>query len=154
MSSEYAQVRARLMYDPEELNYDFGPEHPLQSRRLVALMDLLESSGLWCGSDQQRCLPFRAATIEELGMVYTSNYIEAVQRLSRFQIDRNASLICATLIFLPGVCVNTSDSDSGSVATIGQEQSAATSPHLQRGIAPPSRMVSAHGSGVYCNKPV
>jgi acetoin utilization deacetylase AcuC-like enzyme/GNAT superfamily N-acetyltransferase len=82
MSNEYAQVRARLMYDPEELNYDFGPEHPLQSLRLVALMDLLESSGLWCGSDQQRCLPFRAATIEELGMVHTPNYIEAVQRLS------------------------------------------------------------------------
>ncbi len=80
MSNAHAQ--ARIIFDPVELQYDFGAEHPLQSRRLVALMDLLESSGLWQSSDEQRRLPLRPATIEELGLIHTSEYIAAVQRLS------------------------------------------------------------------------
>src|SRR2546429_6955526 len=74
--------RARLIFSPEELNYDFGPDHPLQARRLVALMDLLETSGLWQSSDEQARLSSRAATIEELNLIHTSDYIAAVQRLS------------------------------------------------------------------------
>lgn len=42
--------RSRLMFDAGELQYDFGLDHPFQSRRLVALMDLLESSGLFNSS--------------------------------------------------------------------------------------------------------
>ena len=76
------QSRARLLFDKSELNYDFGPEHPLQPRRLVALMDLLESSGLWRSDDSQRGLPLREATIEELSLVHRADYISAVQRLS------------------------------------------------------------------------
>jgi acetoin utilization protein AcuC len=77
------ESRARLLFDASELNYDFGPEHPLQPRRLAALIDLLESSGLWRSDDRQRGLPLRAATIEELGLVHRADYIAAVQRLGR-----------------------------------------------------------------------
>ena len=75
-------ARARLIYDPAELNYDFGPDHPLQSQRLVALIDLLESSGLWQSNDPLVSLPLRAATRAELELVHTPEYIDAVQQLS------------------------------------------------------------------------
>jgi acetoin utilization deacetylase AcuC-like enzyme/GNAT superfamily N-acetyltransferase len=74
--------RARLIFDPFELHYDFGGDHPFQSRRIVALMDLLESSGLWRSDDQRQRLALRAATLEELALIHTPDYIDAVQRLS------------------------------------------------------------------------
>ena len=74
--------RARLIFDPLELHYDFGGDHPFQSRRIVALMDLLESSGLWRSDDQRQRLALRAATVEELSLIHTPDYIAAVQRLS------------------------------------------------------------------------
>ena len=73
--------RARLTFDPDELDYDFGSEHPLQPRRIVALMDLLETCGLWHSADEYSKLPLRAATVEELSLVHTSDYITAVQTL-------------------------------------------------------------------------
>jgi acetoin utilization deacetylase AcuC-like enzyme/GNAT superfamily N-acetyltransferase len=76
------QPRARLIFDPAELKYDFGPHHPLQARRLISLIDLLETSGLWRSAHEQTRLPLRAATIEELSLNHTADYIEAVQRLS------------------------------------------------------------------------
>ncbi len=82
MSNTSANARAYLIFDPGELDYDFGPDHPVQLRRLLALMDLLECSGLWQSVEQQKRLPLRAATIEELGMVHTPDYIAAVQQLS------------------------------------------------------------------------
>ena len=71
-----------FLFDPGELDYDFGPDHPMQPRRLIALLDLLECCGLWQSGEQQKRLPLRAATIEELGLVHTPDYIAAVQQLS------------------------------------------------------------------------
>ena len=82
MTTKPISSRARLIISPEELSYDFGPDHPLQARRLVALIDLLETSGLWQSSDERASLSLRAATIEELNLIHTSDYIAAVQRLS------------------------------------------------------------------------
>jgi acetoin utilization deacetylase AcuC-like enzyme/GNAT superfamily N-acetyltransferase len=75
-------ARARLIFHPDELNYNFGAEHPLQPRRIAALMDLLETCGLWNSVDERYRLPFRAATNEELGLVHSADYIAAVQSLS------------------------------------------------------------------------
>src|SRR3984893_1265207 len=80
MTQPVDDARARLLFDPVELAYQFGEEHPMQSGRLVALMELLESSGLWKPGAYQ--LPLRAATVEELGLAHTPDYIAAVQRLS------------------------------------------------------------------------
>ncbi|HJT57924.1 MAG TPA: GNAT family N-acetyltransferase [Ktedonobacteraceae bacterium] len=77
--------RARIVFDPFELRYDFGGDHPFQSRRIVALVDLLESSGLWRSDEQGQCLAFRAATMEELSLIHTPDYLAAVQRLSEPQ---------------------------------------------------------------------
>src|SRR5437867_2354178 len=54
----------------------------MQPRRLVALMDLLESSGLWQRSGETGQLPMRPATDEELELVHTADYIAAVKQLS------------------------------------------------------------------------
>ncbi len=82
MPNTITQSRARLLFDPSELAYDFGTEHPFQPRRLVALIDLLESSGLWHRNNEQSQLPFRAASTEELELIHTPAYIAAVQQLS------------------------------------------------------------------------
>ena len=73
---------SRFMFDSGELQYDFGLDHPFQSRRLVALVDLLESSGLLHTQDERARLPVRPATVEELLLIHTPDYIDAVQRLS------------------------------------------------------------------------
>ena len=54
--------KARLIFDAVELHYDFGVDHPFQSRRIVALLDLLENSGLWRSDDPRQCLSLRSAT--------------------------------------------------------------------------------------------
>ena len=82
-----APARARLIFDPIELKYDFGAEHPLQASRLEALIDLLEASGLWYRTNEQTHLPLRSATIEELSLIHTPDYIATVQRLSEPEQD-------------------------------------------------------------------
>jgi len=73
------------MFDPEELHYDFGPEHPLNPKRLEAMIDLLESTGLWHADNERTRLGLRPATNEELGLVHTLDYIAAVQRLDTLE---------------------------------------------------------------------
>lgn len=81
-SASTVPARARLLFADSELKYDFGPQHPLQPSRLKALVDLLEQSQLWTPENAQTRLPFRPATLEELGLIHTPDYLEAVQRLS------------------------------------------------------------------------
>ncbi len=76
------QARSRLLFDLGELQYDFGSHHPLQPSRLVALMDLMQKSGLWQAEDEQTQFSGRLATIEELSLIHTPEYISAVQMLS------------------------------------------------------------------------
>jgi acetoin utilization protein AcuC len=83
MSKTFGPSRTRLIFDPIELAYDFGTEHPFQPRRLVATIDLLESGGLWQRDNEQTSLPLRVATVEELHLNHTLEYIDAVQHLSR-----------------------------------------------------------------------
>jgi len=77
-----AKARARLLFDPAELSYNFGQEHPMQPARIEALIDLLSQSGLWNRDDEFTRLPLRSASDEELALVHTHDYISAVQRLS------------------------------------------------------------------------
>lgn len=71
-----------LLFEPDELQYNFGPHHPMQSQRLQALIELLEASGLWYPDGKETRLPVRAASLEELRLIHTPDYIAAVQRLS------------------------------------------------------------------------
>nr|BBH88244.1 hypothetical protein KTC_29950 [Thermosporothrix sp. COM3] len=74
--------RARLAFDPAELHYQLGPQHPLQPVRIEALIDLLRTSGLWDQQDPATFLPIRQATDAELKLAHTRDYIQAVQKLS------------------------------------------------------------------------
>ena len=51
--------RARLSFDARELHYKFGLHHPMQPKRLEALIDLLETSGLWQPDNEQTRLDGR-----------------------------------------------------------------------------------------------
>src|SRR6266487_1692827 len=82
MSSILPHQRVRLIFDPEELHYDFGPQHPLNPKRLQALVDLLEHTDLWRPGNAQTALGLRAATAQELSLAHTPEYIAAVQRLT------------------------------------------------------------------------
>ncbi len=76
------QARARLLFDPTVLRYNFGEHHPLQPKRLEALMDLMQQCNLWQADDVQTQLPLHSATIEELRLIHSADYVDAVQRLS------------------------------------------------------------------------
>src|SRR5438128_6452223 len=80
--SDTTDPRARLLFDPAALAYDFGPHHPMQPRRLIALKDLMETAGLWREADVKTRLDGRSATLEELRLAHTPDYIAAVERLS------------------------------------------------------------------------
>ncbi|HEU5228716.1 MAG TPA: hypothetical protein VFU49_12950, partial [Ktedonobacteraceae bacterium] len=83
MANALPHERVRLIFDATELRYDFGPQHPLQPGRLEALIDLLAVSGLWRAEQAETRLDFRPATINELSLVHTPDYITAVQQLSQ-----------------------------------------------------------------------
>jgi acetoin utilization deacetylase AcuC-like enzyme/GNAT superfamily N-acetyltransferase len=76
------EARARLVFEKEELAYNFGEEHPLQSRRIAALIDLLVSCDLWRADNESMQLPMRPATREEIALAHTEDYIDAVLLLS------------------------------------------------------------------------
>jgi acetoin utilization deacetylase AcuC-like enzyme len=76
---------ARLVCRPEYEHYDFGAEHPLRPVRIRASLDLISSLGIGPTTDQQLQPP--PATLEELRLIHTSNYIDAVQSLDLFADD-------------------------------------------------------------------
>jgi acetoin utilization deacetylase AcuC-like enzyme/GNAT superfamily N-acetyltransferase len=87
MPDSAMQHLASFTYDPSELRYDFGPGHPLQARRMAALLDLLAITDLWHERDSRINLALRPASIEELSLIHTTDYLEAVQRLSVLEAE-------------------------------------------------------------------
>lgn len=74
--------RARILFEPAEMQYDLGPSHPMRTQRLQALIELLAACNLWHIEQEQTRLRGRAATRDELQLIHTPAYITAVQRLS------------------------------------------------------------------------
>ena len=66
-----------LYYSDRFLNYNFGPEHPLNPMRLSLSYKLMEDSGLL--DERMEVLEPNPATEEELHLVHTLEYIEAVR---------------------------------------------------------------------------
>lgn len=69
--------RVSLVYHPDLLQYDFGPQHPLRPERIELGLDLLETLGIWVAA-QETCIP-RAAPNDVLEFIHDSAYIAAVQ---------------------------------------------------------------------------
>ena len=76
---------ARLVCRPEYEHYDFGAEHPLRPVRIRASLDLISSLGIGPTPDQQLQPP--PASLEELRLIHTPKYVDAVQSLDLFADD-------------------------------------------------------------------
>ncbi len=69
--------RVALVYHPDLLQYDFGPQHPLRPERIELGLDLLRTLGIWDAA-VETCVP-RAAPDEVLELVHSRDYIAAVR---------------------------------------------------------------------------
>jgi len=68
-------MKAGLVYDPIYLEHDTG-DHVENSRRLVDAMSHLKKTGI---KEKLTCLPPRLASLEELEMIHTPEYISYVK---------------------------------------------------------------------------
>src|SRR6266480_2338965 len=68
-----------LVYGDELMKHHLSDEHPLQPIRVKLTMELITSTGL---IEQCHLVPPRAATIEELELVHSPEYVDLVQKLS------------------------------------------------------------------------
>jgi acetoin utilization protein AcuC len=71
-----------VWYGDGASRYDHGPEHPLRPERVTLTRGLIQSYGLIDG-DRVCETPARDATLDELGLVHTERYIDAVIRAGR-----------------------------------------------------------------------
>jgi acetoin utilization protein AcuC len=69
--------RVVLVYSPELVEYDHGPEHPLRPVRVRLTRELIAAYGLLDGVGE---VPARIASDQELRLVHTDPYIDAVKR--------------------------------------------------------------------------
>ncbi|MFX1338878.1 MAG: acetoin utilization protein AcuC [Promethearchaeota archaeon] len=70
-----------LIYTTEYQKYNFGPQHPLRPLRIKLTYSLMEKLGL-LNNESIEIIEPRVCTREELEMVHSPDYIEAVKRLS------------------------------------------------------------------------
>ena len=77
-----------LVYGDELMKHHLSDQHPLQPIRVKLTMDLINSTGL---IEHCHLLPPRRATIKELELVHSPDYVDLVRKLSdpaRAQEDR------------------------------------------------------------------
>ena len=83
-------TRAALVWDERLASYSFGPEHPLNPRRLELTVSLCSACGLL--DESVPVLAPRPATEEELARVHAPEFIEIVKQLSVPGADPRAGL--------------------------------------------------------------
>jgi acetoin utilization protein AcuC len=74
--------RVLLVYSPDLVGYDHGPDHPLKPARVLLTRELIASYGLLDG-DRVVEVPARVAADAELRLVHTERYIDVVTRAGR-----------------------------------------------------------------------
>jgi acetoin utilization protein AcuC len=68
-----------LVYSPEIVAYDHGSDHPLKPVRVMLTRELIRVYGLIDGRRVEE-VPARVATDDELRLVHTDRYLDAVRR--------------------------------------------------------------------------
>ncbi|MGH2696020.1 MAG: acetoin utilization protein AcuC, partial [Actinomycetota bacterium] len=68
----------RLVYSPDLVRYDHGPQHPLKPVRVLLTRELIAAYGLLDGQAVEE-IPARLASDQELELVHTPRYVEAVK---------------------------------------------------------------------------
>jgi len=71
-----------IVYSDDFQHYDFGPSHPLKPTRLKLTFELMRSLGLLTASNVDVQEP-RMASMEELRMFHTEDYLQFVQAMSQ-----------------------------------------------------------------------
>jgi acetoin utilization protein AcuC len=71
--------RVVLIYSPDIVAYDHGPDHPLKPVRVMLTRELIRAYGLVDGQRVEEVLA-RVATEDELRLVHTDRYLDAVRR--------------------------------------------------------------------------
>ncbi|NUN23010.1 MAG: histone deacetylase [Candidatus Jettenia caeni] len=85
-----------LMYDNIFLKHDTGHGHPENAKRLENTVKHLKATGLW---DQLRVEKSRAASLEEIGLIHTENYIQAIKHIANTgggQLDSDTIISAAS----------------------------------------------------------
>ena len=82
--------RAAFVYDRAFSSHVLSDTHPMKPIRLQYTHDLLESYGAFEG-DGTRLVEPRRATAEEIRLYHTPEYVEAVRKLSRGEVDLEPS---------------------------------------------------------------
>ncbi len=78
--------RVTVTWDESLAAYDFGPQHPLKPIRVKLMVELARAYGLLDRPNVDVVAP-RVATREELELVHTPRYIEAVEMISATATD-------------------------------------------------------------------
>ena len=78
-----------LVYGDDLMKHHLSDQHPLQPRRVKLAMDLIRETGL---IEHAHLVPPRSATIKELELVHSPDYIALVRRLSDPAQRRNVPL--------------------------------------------------------------
>src|SRR5436305_15006002 len=94
--------RVSLVYHPDLLQYDFGPQHPLRPERIELGLDLLTTLGIW-ETAGETFVP-RGALDDVLELIHDRAYIAAVRagatgslhpsELGRFGLTRSDNPPC------------------------------------------------------------
>jgi acetoin utilization protein AcuC len=71
--------RVALVYGDELMKHRLSDQHPLQPIRVKLAVDLIKSTGL---IEHSHLLPPRRATIDELQLVHSPEYVDLVRKLS------------------------------------------------------------------------
>jgi acetoin utilization protein AcuC len=69
--------KASLVYHPDLIQYDFGPQHPLRPERIELGLDLLNELGIW-SVQTDTSVPIRASD-DLLALIHSPEYINAVR---------------------------------------------------------------------------
>jgi acetoin utilization protein AcuC len=67
-----------MVYSPDLVGYDHGPQHPLRPVRVMLTRELIAAYGI-LDDDRVREVPARVAADEELLLVHTERYLDAVK---------------------------------------------------------------------------
>jgi acetoin utilization protein AcuC len=78
--------RVAVTWDEALVAYDFGPQHPLKPIRVKLTVELARAYGLLDLANVDVVKP-RSATREELQLVHTPAYVDAVERISKTATD-------------------------------------------------------------------
>lgn len=68
-----------LIYSPDLMAYDFGPQHPLRPERLRLTLELMSACGLL--EDKTLLIPPKPATEHDVLTYHTSDYVSVVKEL-------------------------------------------------------------------------